>query len=388
MRQTFHLIAFFSLASTTANLFADQTNTATTVSATELDISSISVESTNLSLVASIPPGLDQVALEISASLDGEWEEAGPVDVPTGTKQLTFTLPKPATPTAFFRLKAKRHLEATPLLSSELQYVAMPSLAANLSDTGDALFGFKGLVDGSDKIVITRDGALWNHINWGWPPDAISINDTQWKPQEKNYVTTTGTSKFLPETFSLDSVSLETIQGRDIIALERSTNALIVYLNDTPIGPGEYEFNIHFHPVGRASPRADELVGRADSPVRVAPRAVVTEGPHLKIAARIDGSDCLTVTPSQATWEHKFHACPTSVTLNDILWNPKKHKTLKNEGTNTFLPAGVDPSTAKIVSRKGRHLATLWADHDSLKIYFADNPNGDDSYELEISFGQ
>jgi hypothetical protein len=273
---------------------------------------------------------------------------------------------------AFFRLKAKRHLESAPLLSSELQYVATPSLAANLSENGDAVFHFKGLVDGSDKIVITRDGALWNHINWSWPHGAVTINGTQWQPQQKNYVTTTGTSKFLPETFSLDSVTLETIQGRDIVALERSSNALIVYLNDTPIGPAEYEFNIHFHPTSQtqAQARADSTAGR------------------LKITARIDGSDGLTITPTEATWNHKFHTCPTSVTLNDIHWNPKKNKVLKNQGTDTFLPAGVDLSTAKIAARKGRDLATLWASQDSLQIYFADNPNSDDSYELEISFGQ
>jgi hypothetical protein len=109
---------------------------------------------------------------------------------------------------------------------------------------------------------------------------------------------------------------------------------------------------------------------------------------HLKIAARIDGSDCLTITPTQATWEHKFHACPTSVTLNDVHWNPKKNKVLKNEGANTFLPTGVDLSSAKIVARKGRDLATLWANSDSLQLYFADNPNSADAYELEISFGQ
>ena len=43
---------------------------------------------------------------------------------------------------------------------------------------------------------------------------------------------------------------------------------------------------------------------------------------------------------------------------------------------------------AKIVSRKGRDLATMWADKDALWVWFADNPNGSDSYELDISFGR
>jgi|ERR1051326_140880 hypothetical protein len=348
----------------------------------QLAISSISVEGTNLALVATIPPGLDQAILEISPTLNAGWEEVGSLSVPTNAAQVTFTIPKPSPPTAFFRLKATLRQTSAPLLSPELQYVAVPSLSSNLSNTGDAIFRFKGLVDGSDKIVITRDGALWNHVHWDWPRGDVTINGAQWNPKEKNYVTTLGTAKFLPETFSLDSVSLETIQGRDVVALECAPDALIIYVNDTPSGPGEHEFAIHFHPIGSAASPAAATVGRASL------RAVGISNARLKIAARIDGSDCLTITSTQATWHHKFFACPTAVTLNEIQWNPKKNKILKNEGTNTFLRTGLDLSTAKITARKGRDLATLWADHDSLQIWFADNPNGSDSYELEISFGQ
>ena len=59
-----------------------------------------------------------------------------------------------------------------------------------------------------------------------------------------------------------------------------------------------------------------------------------------------------------------------------------------NAGTNTFLPTGVDFSTAKIIHRAGRDLATMRADQDAVWINFADNPNGSDAYELEIGFGQ
>jgi len=373
MRHAIRVVSLVILtcALTAAPLLAQDASTFTALPPTQLSISSISVQGTNLSIVAAIPPGLDQVALEVSPSPNGDWHEAALVNVATGTRQLTFEIPKPSTPMAFFRLKATSHLNGTPLLSSELQYVAVPSLASNPSDSGGAVFHFKGLVDGSDKIVITRDGALWNHVNWAWPQGAVTINGAEWKPQDKNYVTAVGETKFLPEAFSLESVNLEVIQGRDVVALERAPNALIVYVNDTPTGPSEYEFTIHFHPV---------------PPQR--PTLATTTAARLKITARIDGSDCLTITPAAATWEHKFFACPTSVALNDIHWNPKKNKILKNEGTNTFLPACVDLSTAKIVSRKGRDLATLWAEPDSLQIRFADNPNSADDYELEISFGQ
>jgi hypothetical protein len=60
---------------------------------------------------------------------------------------------------------------------------------------------------------------------------------------------------------------------------------------------------------------------------------------------------------------------------------------LWNTGTNRFLPEGVDFSTAKIVKRQGRDVAAVWADNDGLWVNFADNPNGADIYEVQISFG-
>src|SRR5208282_3493036 len=119
----------------------------------------------------------------------------------------------------------------------------------------------------SDKIVITRDGALWEHVNWDWPQGPVTVNHTQWNPRQKNYLTTLGARRFLPESFSLDSVALEVIHGRDVLALERADHALIVYPDDTPGGADNYEFKIHFHP---------------DGPKPVRARAAVAA--HLKIA--------------------------------------------------------------------------------------------------------
>jgi hypothetical protein len=78
---------------------------------------------------------------------------------------------------------------------------------------------------------------------------------------------------------------------------------------------------------------------------------------------------------------------PDSVTLNGIPWDLSRTNVLANLGTNAFLPAGIDLTTAKIIGRKGRDVATLWADASAVWVTFADNPNGWDDYELEISFG-
>ena len=69
-------------------------------------------------------------------------------------------------------------------------------------------------------------------------------------------------------------------------------------------------------------------------------------------------------------------------------WAVRQTNVWQNAGAGMFLPSGVDFSTAKIISRKGRDLATLWAEEQALWVWFADNPNGNDHYELEIAFGQ
>jgi hypothetical protein len=141
-------------------------------------------------------------------------------------------------------------------------------------------------------------------------------------------------------------------------------------LNDTPSGAAPYEFRIKFH---RAS--AERIAANSPSA-------------KLRIAAVIDGSDLLKITPHEATWEHRAYSFPTVVKLNDVAWNVREKTMLPNTGTNSFLASGVDLSTARIVNRKGRDLGTMWADADGLWIRFADNPNGADSYELEIAFGR
>jgi hypothetical protein len=281
---------------------------------------------------------------------------------------VTFTLPKPDG-MQLMRLKAKSQSAGPATVSSELKYVSIPSLGIMALPQTDAVFHFKGTIDGSDKITITRDGALWEHVNWAWP-GSVTVNGAQWDPSEKNYLTTTGAAKFLPESFSLDSADLKVIAARDEVTMERADNALIVYMDDVSNGADEYEFEVRFHPS------------------RPKPAPAATETATLKITADIDGSDCFIITRTEATWRHGQRAFPDKVMLNHVEWFPQLNPVLKNEGTNAFLPATVDLSSAKIVSRKGRDLATMWAGDDAVYVHFADNPNGSDTYELELSFGK
>jgi hypothetical protein len=348
----------------------------------QLALTSVAVRGTNLTLVAVVPAGLRQVTLEMRPTLDAPWQAAGVVEVPAGGGEVTFTMQKPGE-MQFFRLKAAASVasvESAGVVSAEVNYLTVAPLGSAAAGPPDskgeaaepeAVFHFKGMVDGSDRILITREGAFWEHAHWDWPQGAVSVNGRQWNPRQKNYLTTAGAAKFLPECFSLEAVDLERIKGRDVVALERTNDALIVYLDDTPVGAGEYEFKVHFHPA-RPKPAA----------------ARASTAATLKIAAEIDGSDCVRITATEARWEHKNWGWPAKVTLNGVPWSLEQTRVLQNAGTNVFLPSGVDFSTARIISRKGRDLATMWAEEDGLWVWFADNPNGSDYYELEIAFGQ
>lgn len=337
-------------------------------------ITSLSVAGTNLVFQATIPSGVQQAILEIRPTFNAPWQDAAALDVPATGGAVEFIIPKPIWESAFFRLRTTAGSVSNALLSTELQYVTIPPLGPGDPDASagtEAVFHFKGMVDGSDRIILTRQGALWEHVNWDWPAGPVTVNGTQWSPREKNYLTTTGAVTFLPETYSLDAVRLETIAGRDVVALERTNHALIVYLDDTPSGAAAYEFKIHFRP----------------GP----PKPVVTAGSHpatLKIIAAIDGSDLLKITPRDAVWKHRAYSPPWDIRLNDIPWDVRQTNTLVNAGTNIFLSPEVNLATARIINRKGRDLVTLWAEAHALWINFADNPNGADTYELEIAFGK
>lgn len=337
-------------------------------------ITSLSVSGTNLNFIVTLPPGLEQAVLEMRPTLTASWQQVTGLDISNGGEMVQFSIPKPPLESVFFRLNATMRATTNAQLSAELQYVTIAPLGlagTNSEPPTEAVFHFKGVIDGSDRIVITREGASWEHVNWSWPTGSVTVNEVQWNPLAKNFLTTTGAIAFLPETFSLSAVSLEKIEGRDVVALERTNQALIVYLDDTLSGAAPYEFKIHFHPVTAES----------------APSPASAEA-HLKISAQIDGSDTLKITSQEATWTHQTWSPPEAVKLNDIAWDLRQTNVLANVGTNAFLPSDIDLSTAKIVRRQGRDLITMWADHEAVWVSFADNPNGSDACELEISFGK
>lgn len=271
-------------------------------------INSISVAGTNLDFVATFPPAVASGLLEMRPTLTDEWQSVAALNVPAAGGTVEFIIPMPALPSAFFRLNVSMQTATNALISNriseELQFVAVPPLGPDSTNTNEAVFHFKGMIDGSDRIVIRRQGALWEHMHWDWPRGAVTVNGAQWNPSEKNFMTTTGTVPFLPEKYDLLSPRLELLAGRDVVALERTNDALIVYLDDTPPGAGLYEFKIHF-PLATAKAR----------PARFSPRNT------LKVSVVIDGSGLLKITPTEAAWKQGAWGLPEAVKLNDISWN-------------------------------------------------------------------
>jgi hypothetical protein len=350
-----------------------------------LAIANLVMQGTNLVLTALVPAGLATVALDTRPNLETPWEQFEQRSASADGGEMTFIFPQTEEVSRFFRLRASpvvkppqvlkpsqiasQIVKPAPLVSSEMEFVPIASLGSHLSN-GNAMFHFKGRVDGSDKILITHDGALWEHVNWRYPPESVEVNDTKWNPAQKNYMSSFGAMKFLPESFSLESADLSVIKGRDVVSLEQTPKGLIVYLDDTPSAASEYEFNVTFPP---AVPKLEE------------PHASIAA--HLKISALVSGSDIIKITSKEAVLKHKSFQLPSDVIVNEIPWDVRQNKVLKNAGATQFLPEGVDFSTARIVSRKGRDLATSWGTKDTLWVHFADNPNGSDMYEIEIAFG-
>lgn len=328
----------------------------------ELAFTSITADGDYLVLKASIPSGVTQVQLETRADLSTPWQP-GPLLEVTNTGEVQFVIPKPDAPIQFMRLAVLNGNSA----SDGVKYITTAPLSASPPRSGDAVFDFKGRIDGSDKIIITRGGAFWKHINWDWPPGPVTVNGTTWSQLAQNFLTTASDQKFLPEPFSLDSATLEVLRGRDVVAMEHTKDALIVYVNDTPSGSDDYQFKVHFHPA-----TVSEIGTKA----------------RLKISAQIDGSDCVRITAAGATWRHLNYGPPTNVRVNGRPWNPGETPALENAGATRFLPAGVNFQSARIVGRTGRDLVTCCGDENGLTVWFADNPNGADNYEIEIAFGR
>jgi hypothetical protein len=118
----------------------------------------------------------------------------------------------------------------------------------------------------------------------------------------------------------------------------------------------------------------------ARTDARAAKATLVFDGP-------IDGSERVVITAKEARWENVFWGVSRGVfTLNGVEWEPRKSAVLPNSGATRFLPAGVDLTKARIVSRDVRDYAAIEVEGGRLVLRFVDSPNGAARYRVVVAF--
>lgn len=94
-------------------------------------------------------------------------------------------------------------------------------------------------VDGSGVIIFTSQDARYEHKNWG-PPTNVTINGKAWRDLNR---TPAGWRDFT-KGLDLSHAWIVKREGRDVIALETTTNGCNLYLVDSPNGAADYSATI------------------------------------------------------------------------------------------------------------------------------------------------
>ena len=94
-------------------------------------------------------------------------------------------------------------------------------------------------VDGSGRIIFTRENVHYAHNFWG-PPKDVTLNGVLWNDLTN---TPAGWSAF-SDGLDLKRAHILHREGRDVIALEPTGEGFDLYLCDSPNGDAEYSVTI------------------------------------------------------------------------------------------------------------------------------------------------
>ena len=101
-------------------------------------------------------------------------------------------------------------------------------------------------IEGSDDVVISRDGAQWHQRHWGWPRGTVTMNGAPWRPQDDPWLANWGDSHFLADGVDFATARLVHVAGRDLATIEKGADQLTVRFADTPCGAADYLVLIRF----------------------------------------------------------------------------------------------------------------------------------------------
>jgi hypothetical protein len=105
---------------------------------------------------------------------------------------------------------------------------------------------FEGMIDGSDRIVITDAGARWENVHWGAPAGVVKMNGFSWEPRSQPFLPNEGQEPFLPHDVDLSRARLVSRSGRDYCGIEPGVDGLVLRFVDSPNGAAPYRMVIAF----------------------------------------------------------------------------------------------------------------------------------------------
>ena len=124
----------------------------------------------------------------------------------------------------------------------------MPSLIPkpNLESTH---LRISATIDGSDRLIITAEGARWEHKAWDLATD-VSLNNVRWPLEKSRKLKNEGSTRFLPANVDFSTAKIVGRSGRDLVTADAQSGKLIVSFADNPVGSDQYDIDIAFgnHP--------------------------------------------------------------------------------------------------------------------------------------------
>lgn len=132
-----------------------------------------------------------------------------------------------------------QHLGALVVVCFSLCGCAACKQSAPKSDAHVQLLRLTATVDGSDRIIFTRNNVHLEHKFWDIPRN-VTLNGEPWLDLDRAPL---GWRDFT-SGLDLSKAWIVERQGRDVIALEQTSKGFDLYLCDTPNGADKYEATI------------------------------------------------------------------------------------------------------------------------------------------------
>lgn len=118
----------------------------------------------------------------------------------------------------------------------KVQSFESASSGNDVMDAQPKLLRITARIDGSGRIIFTRDSVRYEHKHWDQPENVV-FDGEPWPNLSRTPVAWSEISKHL----DLSRAWIVNRKGRDVIALEHTPAGFDLYLCDSPNGAAEYE---------------------------------------------------------------------------------------------------------------------------------------------------